>query len=460
MFAVLAASSLTLGALLQLEGDDSTIKFGATLNSPILRASCAGDVPGVGAMGPESFTFPPSAPIDGELEFALVNVAPTCVDAMATKPCAAHSPLNKAYFYCAFTGKDGVAKTGPYKATTELVELHGVKLGIEVKLACKIPAQSDIVTATGYLGDGMPASMVVTVEHNADGITKLPWVGHPMGNTVTISGLYVPPSAPPSPPPPLPPSVPPPPPSPVSPPPPTFTNTVMHLSPETMVLNSNDRLTEWRDTDYALNGKRCIASTLNGGSGSLPVVRENGLTFAHHSTHGDFLECQDTDMHLGTSFSIGMEIIHDANNQAGYGDAWIVQTASAHTDSNRQAANSFSAGPGAPHRWCCGGFLGGSNWWGTTQSLGKIGVMVHYDSNVWSEYVCNNAAPVLKKTYTGGVPGYGNAISIFEFPRATHSGHDALGKMGELVVHRKGANGYNGGTEWMTHFCQMMSEKY
>lgn len=104
--------------------------------------------------------------------------------------------------------------------------------------------------------------------------------------------------------------------------------------------------------------------------------------------------------------------------------------------------------------------MGGSNWYPQDPGLGKIGVMVSYESNMWREYSCNNGAPVLRNSFSGGVPVYGNAISIFEFPGATHQGHDALGKMAELVIYRNGANGFNGGTSWMTNFCQHMATKY
>ena len=479
------AALLSLGAYLNLEDPGSEIRFGTAGTQTIVTAACEADAPAVRKMSPNSMKAADAA--GTVLKFWLMNVPPTCIGLAAARPCVDHvASSDRGYFYCKFTSSSTAVEhvAGPFKASTELIEKHGVKLGIESSLECPLTADTVEQLSTANSHDGTPISFQVSVLHGDAPSTAsaLSYRGFSGGDLLTLSRLpggpplsppSVPPSAPPSPPaspPSTPPSTPPPPPPP--PDPAHYDAAVVALTPATLVKNTEDRVTEWRDRSYATTGKTCFVRDVSGGSAhslSTQVVA-NGISGPYHPDPADgIIECNNADMHVdvdnGHSFIVALVANHEVNQQA-YADSWIVspdEPYGSRVDSER----SYNFGIGNVHHWGFGNSLCGDSAWHSV-AQGVVAEVTIYESSgsgSFKEYRCNQGSLDLMSTCTTMLPGpFRHAITLFEHPFPSHSGHDARGSLAEVAVWRSDSQGGFGtasdAEDLATKWCTYAYQKY
>ena len=202
------------GANLHLQGQGSNnVVFGHGMSEVKLEATCAG------AATPTWLTVAPasvqrSAIESGSastVELRLKDVAPTCVNAAISTPCASHVASVPPLFNCIWTGLGGTVTTGPFSASyNEYLTSSGVLLAVESVLSCGLP------TATDFQSFGSPTSafnvaLNLSVTHSGiNPPTQIAFAGIAAGDRVTMIN-------PPPPPPPPSPSFPPPSPAPDSP---------------------------------------------------------------------------------------------------------------------------------------------------------------------------------------------------------------------------------------------------
>ena len=222
--------SLSSAAVLQLTGHGTSpnaLQFIEGSENAVITASCQGNTPAVRAMHPVHFEVSANLLAAANITMELMNVAPSCINAPVTKPCASHDhSVFEPLFFCQYAGPGGTAHLGPIHAVSEPVSRDQMFLGVAVRAKCPIPTLEMVTQLSMYPGTGA-ASLNATLRHCATRSvsecaqwTDLPFQGLSGGHVVIFSGLAEPPSAPPTAPPSIPPMSPPPP-SPLPAPPPS-----------------------------------------------------------------------------------------------------------------------------------------------------------------------------------------------------------------------------------------------
>lgn len=204
----------TPSAVLKLSGESTGISFGNPGTNAILSASCASKTAAVRDMHPITFQ---TIPAEGTVTVRLLNVPPTCVDVPVREPCVDDEEHGHPHFFCVFSGAVSTAVVGPVMASKQERWAGQQLLAVQPLLACPLPPYEQILSSTGYTGDGSSVSLVLTISHYAssgEDAVDIPFEGPDGGNTLTLAMGA--PSMPPSP---LPPPPPPPPRPPPSPPP-------------------------------------------------------------------------------------------------------------------------------------------------------------------------------------------------------------------------------------------------
>jgi len=100
---------------------------------------------------------------------------------------------------------------GPFAAYTTLVEKHGVKLAVAVKLDCPWPSTEELVTHSSYDGSGgmikFNLSIAYGVHHTQPPPVSIDFAGQPGRQVVELHDMMTPPLVPPPSPPPPPPAM-------------------------------------------------------------------------------------------------------------------------------------------------------------------------------------------------------------------------------------------------------------
>ena len=147
--------------VLQLTGGSSDI----TMNGARLKASCLDDAPRWVVLSPTTVKAH-TAETPNSINVSFISVPPSCVDVPIEKPCADQSDMPRpALFWCSFSGSGGSEVMGPYHAFTVPQSAHGISLGLEVRLECKLPPMESLERAAGYRGDGTVQTLNVSVSH-------------------------------------------------------------------------------------------------------------------------------------------------------------------------------------------------------------------------------------------------------------------------------------------------------
>jgi len=145
----------------------------------------------------------------------------TCASRSLKSPCVPHLDGLPPLFYCKWTGVDGKSSdVGPFNAKNLVQTVEGINLALQPYLECPSPTLAEVSRISGYSGDGESVTLGLSVSYSSPDASPFEWEGVQLGNQVTVSNMYTPPTSPPplSPPSPgMPPSplpAPPPPPSP------------------------------------------------------------------------------------------------------------------------------------------------------------------------------------------------------------------------------------------------------
>lgn len=102
MVALLPLLASPLGGLLELTGNDPSVRFSPTgaRTSATLTASCDGDKASVKAQWPSVIELKDFDHRSTNVTSELMNVRPTCVDVPYTVPCHAHHPELPKLWHC------------------------------------------------------------------------------------------------------------------------------------------------------------------------------------------------------------------------------------------------------------------------------------------------------------------------------------------------------------------------
>ena len=136
------------------------------------------------------------------------------------------------------------------------------------------------------------------------------------------------------------------------------------------------------------------------------------------------------DVDDGHSFIVALVANHEVNQQ-NYADSWIVSPDEPY-GSRVDSGNGYNFGIGNVHHWGFGDGLCGPSAW-TSVAQGVVAEVTIYESSgsgSFKEYRCNQGSLDLKSTCTTILPGpFRHAITLFEHPMPSHSGHDARGSL-------------------------------
>ena len=229
---VAAAPLVGASAQLRLQGERSTIAFGAsTPHEAVLTAQCSSANPSVRLVSLPSLSLSGVPPAEAEAHAFVTGVAATCLGAAASDLCApsAGEPQPSPSFYCRWRINGGAqfVELPPVHANATDLYADGAPgaaarlLGTQVFVPCPLPTEADLIPLIGRTAQTVSLELSVThfLRRSAAGTletegTPLPYTGEWGRNLVAyqLPVSFPPPASPPippSPPPLLPPSDPP-----------------------------------------------------------------------------------------------------------------------------------------------------------------------------------------------------------------------------------------------------------